>query len=135
MEFIPRYFARKFRFFESVSMLKFFLLFFGAFIITTFVSLQLGEFANNILMSLVSSLMPICFAGFVSTRHFSKKVWVPTSPLIVQFSSQPWFNAILSVLSTLRHWVVLLFVNVTVVMVLLIIATPIIKLIGSSQTG
>ncbi|MBH0075341.1 hypothetical protein I6F48_07110 [Pseudoalteromonas sp. SWYJ118] len=131
MEFIPRYLAQKFSFFESISIPKFFLLFFSAFFITAFISMQLGEHVVNILAPILVSLIFICFASFVSVQHFSRKPWVPTSPLIVQFTSQAWFNSLLTILSIIRHWSVLTFVNIAVVMVLVINVVAIIQAFGS----
>ena len=93
--------------------------------------MQLGEHVVNILAPILVSLIFICFASFVSVQHFSRKPWVPTSPLIVQFTSQAWFNSLLTILSIIRHWSVLTFVNIAVVMVLVINVVAIIQAFGS----
>jgi hypothetical protein len=131
VEFIPKYLAQKFNFFESISVPKFFLLFFGAFIIIAIISTLLGEYIANILAPIFGSLILICFAGFMSAQHFSRKPWIPSSPLIVQFTSQTWFNYVLSLLSFVRHWGVLVFVNVAMIMVLFINVAAIMQAIGS----
>ena len=131
VEFIPKYFAQKFSFFESVSIPKFFLLFFCVFFLISFILMQLGEPTANILAPIFGSLIFIGFAGFVSVQHFSRKPWVPTSPLIVQFTSKAWFNSFLSLLSLIRHWGVLVFVNVAVVMIVFINIVAIIQAVGS----
>ena len=131
MEFIQKYLAQKFSFFESVSIPTFFLLLFGMFFLAAFISMQLGESTANILAPIWVSLIFVCFAGFVSVQHYSRKPWVPASPLIVQFTSKPWFNSFLSFLSLIRHWDVLVFVNVAVVMVIFINIVAIIQAVGS----
>ena len=133
MEYIPRYLARKFSFFESISMPKFFLLFFGTFFITAIISTYLGEGVANIIMPIVGVLIFIAYAGFVSAQHFSvpKKPWIPSSPLIVQFTSRAWFNSIISLLSLIRHWGVLVFVNLVVVIVVFIIVAALTQQLSS----
>jgi hypothetical protein len=131
VEFIPKYLAKKFNFFESISVPKFFLLFFGAFFIIAIISTLLGEYISNILAPVFGSLVLICFAAFVSAQHFSRKPWIPSSPLIVQFTSQGWFNSMLSLLSFARHWAVLFFVNIAMIMVLFINVAAIMKANGS----
>lgn len=120
MDFIPRYLAKRFSYFESFSVPKFFLFFFGTFFLSVIISMQLGENAEKILGFVFSTLFLICFAGFVSAQHFSRKPWIPSAPFIVQLTSKEWFNSILSLLSFLRHWCLLVFVNLVVVMVFVV---------------
>lgn len=131
MEFFPRFLALKFIYFESISIPKLFLLLFGAFAVTAIISTLVGEYIASILTPIMGSLILLAFAGAVSAQHFARKPWVPTSPLIVQLTSKTWFNSILSLLSSLRHWGVLLFVNLALIMVVFIIIAATMQQFGS----
>jgi hypothetical protein len=130
VEFIPKFLAQKFSYFESISVPKFFLLFFGSGAVLMIVS-TFGEFFATVLAPILASLIFLAFAGIASAQHYARKPYIPTSPLIVQFTSKAWFNTILSVLSCIRHWGVILFIHLVVFMVVLVNGFSIMQLIGS----
>ena len=131
MEFIPKYLAQKFSFFAEISILKFFILFFGSFFIIAIASTLLSERAASFVAPIIGAVIIISFAGFISAQHFSRKAWIPSSPLIVQFTSQPWFNSVLSLLSVIRNFGTLIFIHILMAMFLFIIVAPIVQAFGS----
>lgn len=131
MEFIPRYLAQRFSFFEGISTLKFFILFFGGFFVTAIIPILLSKNIATFISIITITVILINFAGFISVKHFSRKTWIPSNPLIVQWASQTWFNSILSLFSVIRHWGILIFVHILIVMILLVIAIPILQAFAS----
>jgi hypothetical protein len=131
VEFFPRYLAKKFGYFESISILKFALLYFGFALLSVIISSLLGERISNALAPLNGSILLIFFAGVVSAKHFARKAWIPTSPVLVQFTSKAWFNSLLSVLNLCYHWFVLLFVHALFVMVAFLLITSALEPFGS----
>jgi len=131
VEFSPRYLAKKFVYFESISILKFALLYFGLALLIVIISSLLGERISNTLAPLNGSILLIFLAGVVSAKHFARKAWIPTSPVLVQFTSKAWFNSLLSVLNLCYHWFVLLFIYAVFVVVAFLLTAPALEQFGS----
>jgi len=131
VEYFPRYLAKKFVYFESISILKFALLYFGLALLSVMISSLLGDRISNALAPINGSILLIFFAGVVSAKHFVRKAWIPTSPVLMQFTSKTWFNSLLSVLSLCYHWLVLLFIHAVFVMVAFLLIAPALAQFGS----
>ena len=127
MEYIPKLLAQKFKVFEGVSILKFLFLFFLAFIVIAIISNSIGGVISGLLTSFGLACMLTVFAGFISTQHFTRKPWNPTSPIVVQFSSKTWFNNCLSLLAALRRYGELTFINLLVVMSVIVVTLSILQ--------
>ena len=132
MEFIPRLLAKRFSYFESVSGFILWPLWIVV-IFTMMVSLPFIEgTASKIVEHIMVSFFLVSYAGITSARYFARKKWMPTSPLIVQFSSKAWFNSINSIFKIINHWITLIFVHLILAMTVLYITAPVIApLFGS----
>ncbi|KJZ10517.1 hypothetical protein TW85_19915 [Marinomonas sp. S3726] len=126
MEFIPRLLAKRFSYFESVSGFILWPLWFVV-IFAMMVSLAfVNEETSDTLGPFVIAFFLISLAGITSARHFARKAWVPTNPLIVQFTSKAWFNSIISILGLVSNWSTLVFVHVLLAMTVFYITAPVI---------
>ena len=130
VEFIPKLLARKFDYFKLISVPKFFLLFFCTGAVLILIS-TLGEIFATVFAPVLASLMFLAFAGITSAQHYAREPYIPTNPLVVQFTSRTWFNKLLSILSCVRHWGIISFIYLIVLAVVLINSVVIMELIGS----
>ncbi|EAQ67562.1 hypothetical protein MED121_16584 [Marinomonas sp. MED121] len=88
--------------------------------------------ASKIVEPIMVAFFLVSYAGITSARYFARKKWMPTSPLIVQFSSKAWFNSINSIFKIINHWITLIFVHLILAMTVLYITAPVIApLFGS----
>ena len=119
MEFIHRLLAKRFSYFESVSGFILWPLWIVV-IFAMMVSLSFIEgTAAKIVEHILVAVFFVSYAGITSARYFARKKWMPTSPLIVQFSSKAWFNSIISIFKIVNHWITLIFVHLILAMAVL----------------
>lgn len=111
VEIIPKFLNKKFGFLRKFSVLQFILLFFGLSISLSLISVSIGENGSQFIFPFFSLIIPTLFSAYIAVRHYSKEVWIPSSPFWVQLTSQNWFNSVISIASYIRHWFELLFIN------------------------